>query len=182
MLKGISQEEGPKEFASIRSTVEHSDMVDVTRHSSKIDEKTRRNLVRDAAVSPISGYTGFLRYVTTISRILHMSGLWGRVARRKLFLTKKNIHGGITLFGAFGPFSSDGTEAFSSEQSQIPVSVGTKTSGKDEEHDNHLKQTSKSTKAWLRQKERQSTSSLQTKSDTAPQSSYSTHVNPDTLI
>lgn len=114
MLKGISQEEGPKEFPSIRSTVEHSDMVDVTRHSSKIDEKPRRNLVRDAATSPISGYTGFLRYETAISRILHMSGLWGRVARRKLFLTKKNIQaGGITLFGAFGPFSSDGTGAFS---------------------------------------------------------------------
>uniref|UniRef100_A0A8C5M5A7 Progesterone receptor membrane component 2 n=1 Tax=Leptobrachium leishanense TaxID=445787 RepID=A0A8C5M5A7_9ANUR len=33
--------------------------------------------------------TGCVAHVTTISRILHMSGLWGRVARRKTFLMEK---------------------------------------------------------------------------------------------
>uniref|UniRef100_A0A803JMT1 Transposase Tc1-like domain-containing protein n=1 Tax=Xenopus tropicalis TaxID=8364 RepID=A0A803JMT1_XENTR len=63
---------------------------------SKIDEKTRRKLVREATKRPTAtlkelqqylASTGCLVHVTTISRILHMSGLWGRVARRKPFLT-----------------------------------------------------------------------------------------------
>lgn len=33
--------------------------------------------------------TGSFLHVTTISRILHLSGLWGRVERQKPFLTKK---------------------------------------------------------------------------------------------
>uniref|UniRef100_A0A803JF02 Transposase Tc1-like domain-containing protein n=1 Tax=Xenopus tropicalis TaxID=8364 RepID=A0A803JF02_XENTR len=71
-----------------------------TGHPSKIDEKTRRKLVREATKRPTAtlkelqeylASTGCVVHVTTISCILHMSGLWGRVARRKPFLTKKNI-------------------------------------------------------------------------------------------
>ncbi|MCJ8729688.1 hypothetical protein PDJAM_G00109390 [Pangasius djambal] len=67
---------------------------------SKIDEKTRRRLVREAAKRPTAtlkelqeflASTGCVVHVKTISRILHTSGLWGRVARQKPFLTKKNI-------------------------------------------------------------------------------------------
>ena len=71
-----------------------------TGHPSKIYEKTKRKLVLEAAKRPkatlkelqeLLASTGCAVRVTTISRILHMSGLWGRVARRKPFLTKKNI-------------------------------------------------------------------------------------------
>uniref|UniRef100_A0A803J782 RBR-type E3 ubiquitin transferase n=1 Tax=Xenopus tropicalis TaxID=8364 RepID=A0A803J782_XENTR len=71
-----------------------------TGHPSKIDEKTRRKLVREATKRPTAtlkelqeylASTGCVVHVTTISHIFHMSGLWGRVARRKPFLTKKNI-------------------------------------------------------------------------------------------
>uniref|UniRef100_A0AAY5K9G5 Transposase Tc1-like domain-containing protein n=1 Tax=Esox lucius TaxID=8010 RepID=A0AAY5K9G5_ESOLU len=63
-------------------------------------EKMRRKLVREASKRPTAtlkelqeflASTGCVLHVTTISRILHMNGLWGRVARRKPFLTKKNI-------------------------------------------------------------------------------------------
>uniref|UniRef100_A0AAY5K1L0 Transposase Tc1-like domain-containing protein n=1 Tax=Esox lucius TaxID=8010 RepID=A0AAY5K1L0_ESOLU len=63
---------------------------------SKIDEKTRRKLVREASKRPTAilkelqeflASTGCVLHVTTISRILHMIGLWGRVASLK----KKNI-------------------------------------------------------------------------------------------
>ncbi len=62
-----------------------------TGRPSKIDEKVRRKLVREAAKSPTAtlkelqeflASTGCVVYVTTISHILHMSGLWGRVARK----------------------------------------------------------------------------------------------------
>ena len=66
----------------------------------QIDEKTRRKLVREASTRPTAtlkelqeflASTGCVLHVTTISRILHMCGLWGRVASRKPFLSKKNI-------------------------------------------------------------------------------------------
>uniref|UniRef100_A0A803K8A0 Transposase Tc1-like domain-containing protein n=1 Tax=Xenopus tropicalis TaxID=8364 RepID=A0A803K8A0_XENTR len=71
-----------------------------TGHPSKIDEKTRRKLVREATKRPTAtlkelqeylASTGCVVHVTTISHILHMSGLWGRVVRQKPFLMKKNI-------------------------------------------------------------------------------------------
>ena len=71
-----------------------------TGRHSKIDEKTRRKLIREASKRPTAtlkelqeflASTGCVLHVTTISRILHMCGLWGRVARRKPFLSKKNI-------------------------------------------------------------------------------------------
>ncbi|XP_019752572.1 uncharacterized protein LOC109532249 [Hippocampus comes] len=61
-----------------------------TGRPSKIDEKTRRELVREAVRRPTAtlkelqeflASTGCSVHVTTISRLLHMSGLWGRVAR-----------------------------------------------------------------------------------------------------
>ncbi|XP_061540851.1 uncharacterized protein LOC133406855 [Phycodurus eques] len=61
-----------------------------TGRPSKIDEKTRRELVREAVKRPTAtlkelqeflASTGCSVHVTTISRLLHMSGLWGRVAR-----------------------------------------------------------------------------------------------------
>uniref|UniRef100_A0A8C5LME3 Transposase n=1 Tax=Leptobrachium leishanense TaxID=445787 RepID=A0A8C5LME3_9ANUR len=102
---------------------------------------TMSKLVREAAKRPtatlkeLQAYlasTGCVVHVTTISRILHMSGLWGRLARRKPFLTKKNIqawqnfntiptvkHGGgsIMFWG------------WNYEQFQITVNIGTKSSG-----------------------------------------------------
>uniref|UniRef100_A0A9J7ZTJ8 Uncharacterized protein n=1 Tax=Cyprinus carpio carpio TaxID=630221 RepID=A0A9J7ZTJ8_CYPCA len=66
---------------------------------SKIDEKMRK-LVREAAKRPTAtlkeqqeflASTGCVVHVTTITSILHMSGLLRRVARWKTFLTKKNI-------------------------------------------------------------------------------------------
>ena len=71
-----------------------------TGHPSKINEKMRRKLVREASKRPTAtlkelqefqGSTGCGLHVTKISSILHMYGLWGRMARRKPFLTKKNI-------------------------------------------------------------------------------------------
>lgn len=59
---------------------------------SKTDETTRRELVQEAAKRPtatlkeLQGFitrTGCGLHVTTICCILHMSGLWGRVARQK---------------------------------------------------------------------------------------------------
>ncbi len=56
---------------------------------SKIDEKMRRKLVREAAkrrtatlkeLQEFLASTGCVVHVTTSSHILHMSGLWGRVA------------------------------------------------------------------------------------------------------
>uniref|UniRef100_A0AAY5K3U8 Transposase Tc1-like domain-containing protein n=1 Tax=Esox lucius TaxID=8010 RepID=A0AAY5K3U8_ESOLU len=70
-----------------------------TGRPSKIDEKTRRKLVREASKRPTAilkemqellASTGSVLHMITISRILHMNGLWDRVARRP-FLTKKNI-------------------------------------------------------------------------------------------
>ncbi|XP_077439484.1 uncharacterized protein LOC144062224 [Vanacampus margaritifer] len=61
-----------------------------TGRPSKIDEKTRRELVREAVKRPTAtlkelqeflASTGCSVHVTTISRLLHMSGLWGRVSR-----------------------------------------------------------------------------------------------------
>ncbi|CDR00860.1 unnamed protein product, partial [Oncorhynchus mykiss] len=51
---------------------------------SKLSAHTRRRLIRDAAK------VGDSVHRTTISRILHKSGLYGRVARRKPLL--KDIH------------------------------------------------------------------------------------------
>uniref|UniRef100_A0AAY5K308 Transposase Tc1-like domain-containing protein n=1 Tax=Esox lucius TaxID=8010 RepID=A0AAY5K308_ESOLU len=71
-----------------------------TGRPSKIDEKMRRKLVREASKRPTAtlkelqefqARTGYVLHVTTISLILHMNGLWERVARRKPFLSKKNI-------------------------------------------------------------------------------------------
>uniref|UniRef100_A0A8C5LXJ6 Transposase n=1 Tax=Leptobrachium leishanense TaxID=445787 RepID=A0A8C5LXJ6_9ANUR len=65
----------------------------------KCNEKTTRKLVKEAAKRPTAtlkelqeylASTGCVVHVTTISRILHMSGLWGRAARLKTFL-KKNL-------------------------------------------------------------------------------------------
>lgn len=70
-----------------------------TRRPSKID-KTRRNLVREAAKRPTAtveelqeflASSGCIVHETTISTLIHMSGLWGRVARRKPNFTKKTI-------------------------------------------------------------------------------------------
>lgn len=64
---------------------------------SNINEKTKRKLIKEASKRPTAtlkelqeflANTGCVIHVTTISRIFHMSGLWGRIARRKPFLTK----------------------------------------------------------------------------------------------
>uniref|UniRef100_A0A8K9XI19 Tc1-like transposase DDE domain-containing protein n=1 Tax=Oncorhynchus mykiss TaxID=8022 RepID=A0A8K9XI19_ONCMY len=66
---------------------------------SKLSAHTRRRLIRDAAKRPMitldelqrsTAEVGDSVHRTTISRILHKSGLYGRVARRKPFL--KDIH------------------------------------------------------------------------------------------
>uniref|UniRef100_A0A8C7LU61 Tc1-like transposase DDE domain-containing protein n=1 Tax=Oncorhynchus mykiss TaxID=8022 RepID=A0A8C7LU61_ONCMY len=66
---------------------------------SKISAHTRRRRIRDAAKRPMitldelqrsTAEVGDSVHRTTISRILHKSGLYGRVARRKPFL--KDIH------------------------------------------------------------------------------------------
>uniref|UniRef100_A0A8C7PSK3 Tc1-like transposase DDE domain-containing protein n=1 Tax=Oncorhynchus mykiss TaxID=8022 RepID=A0A8C7PSK3_ONCMY len=66
---------------------------------SKRSAHTRRRLIRDAAKRPMitldelqrsTAEVGDSVHRTTISRILHKSGLYGRVARRKPFL--KDIH------------------------------------------------------------------------------------------
>uniref|UniRef100_A0AAY5KP51 Transposase Tc1-like domain-containing protein n=1 Tax=Esox lucius TaxID=8010 RepID=A0AAY5KP51_ESOLU len=71
-----------------------------TGSPSKIDEKGRRKLVREASKMPTETLKELQEYlactccvlhVTTISRILHMNGLWGRVARQNPFLPKKNL-------------------------------------------------------------------------------------------
>uniref|UniRef100_A0AAY5L3A7 Transposase Tc1-like domain-containing protein n=1 Tax=Esox lucius TaxID=8010 RepID=A0AAY5L3A7_ESOLU len=71
-----------------------------TGRPSKIDEKTIGKLVREASKRPTAtlkelqeflASTGCVLHATTISHILHMNGLWDRVARRKPFLTNKNI-------------------------------------------------------------------------------------------
>uniref|UniRef100_A0AAY5JXF0 Transposase Tc1-like domain-containing protein n=1 Tax=Esox lucius TaxID=8010 RepID=A0AAY5JXF0_ESOLU len=77
-----------------------TDSLPRTGHPSKMYEKTRRKPVREASKRPTAtlkelqvclASTGCVLHVTTISCILHMNGLWGRVARRKPFLTMKNI-------------------------------------------------------------------------------------------
>ncbi len=59
-----------------------------TGYPSKMYEKMRRKLVREAAMRPkatlkelqeILASTSCVVYVTTISQILHISGLWGRL-------------------------------------------------------------------------------------------------------
>ncbi|CDQ59526.1 unnamed protein product [Oncorhynchus mykiss] len=66
---------------------------------SKLSAHTRRRLIRDAAKRPMitveelqrsTAEVGDSVHRTTISRILHKSSLYGRVARRKPFL--KDIH------------------------------------------------------------------------------------------
>lgn len=66
---------------------------------SKLSAHTRRRLIRDAAKRPMitvdelqrsTAEVGDSVHRTTISPILHKSGLYGRVARRKPFL--KDIH------------------------------------------------------------------------------------------
>ncbi|CDQ96841.1 unnamed protein product, partial [Oncorhynchus mykiss] len=66
---------------------------------SKLSAHTRRRLIRDAAKRPMitldelhrsTAEVGDSVHRTTISRILHKSALYGRVARRKPFL--KDIH------------------------------------------------------------------------------------------
>ncbi|XP_057696935.1 uncharacterized protein LOC130918837 [Corythoichthys intestinalis] len=61
-----------------------------TGRPSKIDEKTRKELVKEAVKRPTAtlkelqeflASTGCSVHATTISRILHKYGLWGRVAR-----------------------------------------------------------------------------------------------------
>ncbi|KAI3371761.1 hypothetical protein L3Q82_024310 [Scortum barcoo] len=102
-----------KNFQGIKYTMEHSEdshhqvekiwhNSDITKEQdvqSKIDDKTRRKLVREAAKRPTAtlkelqeflASTGCVAvHVTTISSLLHMSGLWGRVARWKPYLSKK---------------------------------------------------------------------------------------------
>uniref|UniRef100_A0AAR2JMY3 Transposase Tc1-like domain-containing protein n=1 Tax=Pygocentrus nattereri TaxID=42514 RepID=A0AAR2JMY3_PYGNA len=127
-----------------------------TGRPSKIDDKTRRKLVREAAKRPTAtlkelqeflASTSCAVHVTTISHLLHMSGLWGRVARRKPYLSKKNIQAQLnfakrhlkshkcmcTVVAAscFGLFFFSWNWGLSQggrnyEQFQIPVSVGTK--------------------------------------------------------
>uniref|UniRef100_A0AAY5KGF8 Transposase Tc1-like domain-containing protein n=1 Tax=Esox lucius TaxID=8010 RepID=A0AAY5KGF8_ESOLU len=71
-----------------------------TGRPSITDENMRRKLVRETSKMPTAtlkelqvflASTGCVLHVTTISRILHMNGLWGRVARQNTCLTKKNI-------------------------------------------------------------------------------------------
>uniref|UniRef100_A0AAY5K3N1 Transposase Tc1-like domain-containing protein n=1 Tax=Esox lucius TaxID=8010 RepID=A0AAY5K3N1_ESOLU len=97
-----------------------------TGHPSKIYEKMRRKLVREASKRPPAtlkelqeflASTGRILHVTTISRILHMNGLWGRVARWKPFLTKKAFpqkHVGKCVMAFF---------TFYNRQSRTPVGV-----------------------------------------------------------
>uniref|UniRef100_A0A8C7N1Z7 Transposase n=1 Tax=Oncorhynchus kisutch TaxID=8019 RepID=A0A8C7N1Z7_ONCKI len=67
---------------------------------SKLSAHTRRRLIRDAAKRPMitldelqrsTAEVGDSVHRTTISRILHKSGLYGRVARRKPFLKEKKV-------------------------------------------------------------------------------------------
>lgn len=59
--------------------------------------KTKRKLIKKATKRPTAtlkelqkflAIIGYVNHVTTISHVLHMSGLWGRVGRWKPFLTK----------------------------------------------------------------------------------------------
>uniref|UniRef100_A0AAY5KI17 Transposase Tc1-like domain-containing protein n=1 Tax=Esox lucius TaxID=8010 RepID=A0AAY5KI17_ESOLU len=92
--------EGYKRISKALDIPSTSETLPRTGCPSKIDEKMRRKLVREASKRPTAtlkelqeflASTGCVLHVTTISLILHMNRLWGRVARRKPFLTKKNI-------------------------------------------------------------------------------------------
>uniref|UniRef100_A0AAY5L436 Ig-like domain-containing protein n=1 Tax=Esox lucius TaxID=8010 RepID=A0AAY5L436_ESOLU len=66
------------------------------QRANHLYEKMRRKLVREASKRPTATLkelagTGCVLHVKTITRIFHMNGLWGRVGRRKPFLTEKNI-------------------------------------------------------------------------------------------
>uniref|UniRef100_A0A9J8BMM8 Transposase Tc1-like domain-containing protein n=1 Tax=Cyprinus carpio carpio TaxID=630221 RepID=A0A9J8BMM8_CYPCA len=61
-------------------------------HPSKLDERDRRKLVREATKRPTATLnqmqefmtmSGHCVHVTTISQILHKCGLYGRIARKK---------------------------------------------------------------------------------------------------
>ncbi|KAJ7317060.1 hypothetical protein JRQ81_003222 [Phrynocephalus forsythii] len=78
----------------------------ITGHPCKIDEKTRRKLVREAAKRPTATLKELQEYlastrcvvhVTTFSGILHKSWLWSRVARWKPFSYEEK-HLGLTKF------------------------------------------------------------------------------------
>ena len=65
---------------------------------SKLDDQAKRRLMREATKRPeatlkelqvFMAKTGHCVHVTTISQALHESGLYGRVARRKPLLEKK---------------------------------------------------------------------------------------------
>uniref|UniRef100_A0AAY5KT08 Tc1-like transposase DDE domain-containing protein n=1 Tax=Esox lucius TaxID=8010 RepID=A0AAY5KT08_ESOLU len=82
-----------------------------TGRLSKNYEKMRRKLVREASKRPTAtlkelqeylASTGCVLHVTTISHIHHLNGLWGRVARRKHFLTKKNLQARLKFAKACG--------------------------------------------------------------------------------
>ena len=69
------------------------------RHS-KLDERARRKLVREATKRPTATLkqlqefmtkSGHCVHVTTISQILHKCGLYGRVARKKPLLKKGHM-------------------------------------------------------------------------------------------
>jgi len=71
-----------------------------TGRPSKLDDKARRKLIREATKRPMAtlkelhafmAKTGHCVHVTTISQALHKSGLYNRVARRKPLLKKAHL-------------------------------------------------------------------------------------------
>lgn len=90
--------------------MEHSEDRDLNV-PSETAEKTRRNLVREAAKIPTArlkelqeflASTDCVLRVTTIFFNLHMSGLWGTVARWKpFFIKRKNIRGWLNFAKAY---------------------------------------------------------------------------------
>ncbi len=102
LLKGISQEKGYKRISKALDIPVKTVIIKWRKYGatvilrstgcpSKIDEKMRRKQVREAAKRPTAtlkelqeflARTGCVVHVTTISHIRHMSGLWGRVARK----------------------------------------------------------------------------------------------------
>uniref|UniRef100_A0AAY5L4C4 Transposase Tc1-like domain-containing protein n=1 Tax=Esox lucius TaxID=8010 RepID=A0AAY5L4C4_ESOLU len=73
---------------------------------SKLDERARRKLVREATKRPTATLkqlqdfmtkSGHCVHVTTISQILHKCGLYGRVARKKPLLKKGHMQSQLSF-------------------------------------------------------------------------------------
>lgn len=111
-----------KNFKNISCTMEHSDgshqQVEKIRHHNDVtmNRISPKNWLKDKTetyqrgcqeishnVKESPGKHWHCLHATTISNILHMSGLWGRVARWKAFLTRKKIWSHLTIFDKTSP-------------------------------------------------------------------------------